>query len=126
MSKSPFEKFEVPRELIEAAYESLKMSLEVRGVKKGTNETTKAIERGTAKIVLIAENVDPPEIVAHLPILCREKKIPYMYVPSKSDLGEACGLGVSSAAASVVDPGEGQKLLDDIIAHLKKLGAHKG
>ena len=69
MSKSPFEKFEVPREIIEAAYESLKMSLEVRGVKKGTNETTKAIERGTAKIVLIAENVDPPEIVAHLPIL---------------------------------------------------------
>ncbi|MFQ5710792.1 MAG: 50S ribosomal protein L7Ae [Candidatus Geothermarchaeales archaeon] len=124
MSKTPFEKFEVPRELVEAAYESLSLAQEVRGVKKGTNETTKAVERGIAKIVLIAENVDPPEVVAHLPILCREKKIPYMYVPSKSELGEACGLGVAAAAASIVDPGEGKKLVDDIIAHLKKLGVY--
>ena len=46
-------------------------------VKKGVNEVTKAIERGTAKIEETAEDVSPKEIVAHIPILCSEKGIKY-------------------------------------------------
>ncbi|HEW89707.1 MAG TPA: 50S ribosomal protein L7ae, partial [Candidatus Bathyarchaeota archaeon] len=76
MSKPFYVKFEVPPELAEAALEALRRARESVGkgaIKKGVNETTKAVERGQAKLVLIAEDVDPPEIVAHLPILCDEK-----------------------------------------------------
>ncbi|PCN51145.1 50S ribosomal protein L7ae [Candidatus Geothermarchaeota archaeon ex4572_27] len=118
--KLPFETFELPKEYLNAAYELLKYALEVRGVKRGTNETTKAIERGQAKLVYIALDVDPPEIVAHLPLLCKERKVPYIFVPSKEELGRRAGIDVAAASACVIDPGEGKKILDEIIAYLKK------
>ncbi|RLG60697.1 50S ribosomal protein L7ae [Candidatus Geothermarchaeota archaeon] len=126
MSKLPFEVFDVPKELIDAAYEALRLALEVKGVKRGTNETTKAVERGQAKIVFIAKDVDPPEIVAHLPLLCKEKKVPYMFVPSKAELGSAAGLEVAAASVCIIDPGEGKKLVEGIINHLRKMGYYTG
>ncbi|MEM1921819.1 MAG: ribosomal L7Ae/L30e/S12e/Gadd45 family protein, partial [Desulfurococcaceae archaeon] len=67
MSKPFYIKFETPPDLAEKAYEALKKARETGGkIRKGTNETTKAIERGQAQLVIIAEDVDPPEIVAHL------------------------------------------------------------
>ncbi|MEM1805071.1 MAG: 50S ribosomal protein L7Ae, partial [Nanopusillaceae archaeon] len=88
-------------------------------IKKGTNEVTKAIERGQAKLVIIAMNVDPEEIVMHLPLLCEEKKVPYIYVKNKEDLGRAAGIQVSAASACIIDAGEGKKLFDEIISWIK-------
>ncbi|MEM0216600.1 MAG: 50S ribosomal protein L7Ae, partial [Candidatus Bathyarchaeia archaeon] len=92
MPKPFYVKFEVPKEVADAAYEALQIAAKTGSVKKGTNETTKAVERGLAKLVVIAEDVDPPEIVAHLPLLCEEKKIPYVFVPSKEKIGSAVGI----------------------------------
>ncbi|MEM3714729.1 MAG: ribosomal L7Ae/L30e/S12e/Gadd45 family protein, partial [Nitrososphaeria archaeon] len=78
--KAYYVKFETPKEIMDSVYEILRRASESGKVKKGTNEVTKSVERGVAKLVVIAEDVDPPEIVAHLPILCEEKKIPYVYV----------------------------------------------
>ncbi len=126
MATLPFETFELPDEYLEAAYEALKYALEVRGLKRGTNETTKAVERGQAKLVYIALDVDPPEIVAHLPLLCKERKVPYIFVPSKQELGKRAGLEVSAASVAIVDPGEGSKLVEEIIGYLKKQGYFQG
>lgn len=118
----PFETFELPKEYLDAAFQALKYALEVKGVKRGTNETTKAVERGKAKLVYIALNVDPIEIVAHLPLLCKEKGVPYIFVPSKEELGKAAGLNVNAASVAIVDPGEGEKLVNEIVEYLKKKG----
>ncbi|HIQ13853.1 MAG TPA: 50S ribosomal protein L7ae [Thermoprotei archaeon] len=126
MATLPFETFELPDEYIEAAYEALKYALDVKGLKRGTNETTKAIERGQAKLVYIALDVDPPEIVAHLPLLCMERKTPYIFVPSKRELGRRAGLEVSAASVAIVDPGEGSKLVEEIIGYLKRQGYFQG
>ena len=85
---------------------------------KGTNESTKAIERGSAKLIVIASDVEPKEIVMHLPALCEEKKIPYVYVPSKMELGRASGIDVSCAAIGVVEVGEGKELFKEILAKI--------
>lgn len=84
-------------------------------VRKGVNETTKAIERSLAKLVIVAEDVDPPEVIMHLGPLCSEKKIPIVKVPSKVELGRAAGLEVPSASVAVVEPGEGKKKLQQIL-----------
>jgi len=124
MSKPFYVRFEVPPELAEKAYEAVRKARETGGkIKKGTNETTKAVERGLAKLVLIAEDVDPPEIVAHLPLLCEEKKIPYVYVPSKKKLGEAAGIEVAAASASIIDPGAAKDLVEEIIAKVNEIKA---
>ncbi len=83
-------------------------------IRKGVNETTKAVERGIAKAAVIAEDIDPPEIVMHLSPLCDEKKIPLFKVPSKNELGRAAGIDVSCAAVSIIDAGEGEKKLENL------------
>jgi large subunit ribosomal protein L7Ae len=121
MSKPFYVKFEVPKELTEAAYEALQVALDTGKVKKGTNETTKAVERGIAKLVYIAEDVQPPEIVAHLPLLCDEMRIQYIYVPSKNRLGMSINIPVGSAAASIIDPGDANGLVQEILSRLQTI-----
>ncbi len=114
-------RFEVPKEVADAAYEALKIATDSGKIRKGTNEATKSIERGNAKLVLIAENVQPPEIVAHLPLLCDERKAPYVYVPEKQKIGEALGINVSSSAASIEDAGDAEKLVSEIVKKVQEL-----
>ncbi len=71
--------------------------------------------------MLVAENVEPPEIVAHLPLLCDERRAPYVYVPEKHRLGQAAGLMVSSAAAAIEEPGEAGDLVNEIVAKLREI-----
>ncbi|NQT08326.1 ribosomal L7Ae/L30e/S12e/Gadd45 family protein, partial [Candidatus Bathyarchaeota archaeon] len=73
------------------------------------------------KLVLVAENVDPPEIVAHLPLLCDERSAPYVYVPEKLRIGQAVGLAVGSSAAAIEEPGDAEELMNEILAKLKEI-----
>ncbi len=85
-------------------------------VKVGTNETTKAVERGIAKLVVIAENVEPKEVVMHLPVLCKEKKIPFCYVKDKNELGRSAGIGVATASLAIIE--SDKKALDEIVKEI--------
>lgn len=121
MSKPFYVKIETPKEVADAAYEALQIATKTGQVRKGTNETTKAIERGTAKLVIIAEDVEPPEVVAHLPILCQERKIPYTFVPTKQKLGSAVGIDVPSASACITKEGDAANLIKEIITRIEGL-----
>ncbi|MCW4035294.1 MAG: 50S ribosomal protein L7Ae [Candidatus Bathyarchaeota archaeon] len=121
MSKPFYAKFEVPTEVADAAYEALRIANQSGSVRIGTNETTKAVERGVAKLVVIAEDVDPPEVVAHLPLLCEERKIPYVFVPSREKLGVSSGIEVSSAAAAIAEVGEAVSLIKEISGRIEEL-----
>ena len=121
MSKPFYAKFDVPNEVVDAAYEALQIANRTGSVRIGTNETTKNIEREQAKLVVIAEDVDPPEVVAHLPLLCEERKIPYVFVPSKEKLGISSGIEVSSAAAAIATVGEAVSLIKEISNRIEEL-----
>ena len=77
-------------------------------IEKGTNEVTKAIERGTAKFVVYAADVEPKEIVQHIPLLCKEKGIPCQEVDNKQKLGIAVGIPVSASSVAVIEAGEAE------------------
>src|SRR6056297_3721252 len=113
--------FDVPADLQEDAIEALEVARDTGSVKKGTNETTKAIERGNADLVVIAEDVQPEEIVMHLPELADEKGIPFVFVDTQDDVGHAAGLEVGSAAAAVVDAGEASEDVDDVAGKVEEL-----
>ena len=85
-------------------------------IEKGTNEVTKSIELGTAKLVVYAADVNPKEIVAHIPGLCKAKNIPCTEVDSKQKLGIAAGISVSTASIAIIDAGGAA----DDIKHLNK------
>ncbi|RLI73011.1 50S ribosomal protein L7ae [Archaeoglobales archaeon] len=114
-------RFDVPEELENEALNLLDKVREIGKIKKGTNETTKAVERGMAKLVYVAMDVDPPEIVAHLPLICEEKNIPYVYVKSKSELGKAVGIEVDCAAAAIINEGDARKELNSLVGKISGL-----
>jgi len=77
-------------------------------IEKGINEVTKAIERGTAKLVVYASDVNPKEITMHLSILCKEKDIPCEEVDSKQKLGIAAGIKVPCSSIVIIQEGEAE------------------
>ena len=113
--------FDIPADLEERAVEALEVARDTGSVKKGTNETTKAVERGTAELVYVAEDVQPEEIVMHLPELCDEKGIAFVFVDSQEDVGHAAGLEVGSAAAAIVDAGDAEGDVEDIADKVEDL-----
>jgi large subunit ribosomal protein L7Ae len=90
-------------------YQILEKAKKTGKIEKGTNEVTKSIERGTAKLVVYATDVEPKEIVQHLPLLCKEKGIHCKEVDSKKKLGLAVGLPVSTSSIAIIDAGEAAK-----------------
>ncbi|MEM2878699.1 MAG: 50S ribosomal protein L7Ae [Candidatus Hadarchaeales archaeon] len=121
MPKSAYVRFEVPKDLAEKAYEAVEQARETGKIRKGTNEATKAIERKQAVLVVIAEDVEPMEIVAHLPPLCDEKGIPYVYVPSKKELGAAAGVEVGCSAIAISAAGGADAAVKEIVERVKEL-----
>ena len=124
MSAPFYVTYQSSAELEEKALKLLQESREKGKVRKGTNETTKAVERGLSKLVYVAVDVQPPEVVAHIPLLCEEKKVPVVFVSEKKKLGEASGLQVPAAAACVVEPSN-KELLAEIVNTIGSLKQQK-
>jgi len=115
MAKS-YVKFEVSKDLASKTYEALQMAKQSGKLKKGINEVTKSVERGSATFVVMAEDIEPEEIAMHIPQLCEQKKIPYSYVPSKLELGKSIGLSVQCAAIAVESQGSASQAIKDIVS----------
>ncbi|MEM3405971.1 MAG: ribosomal L7Ae/L30e/S12e/Gadd45 family protein [Candidatus Pacearchaeota archaeon] len=92
-----------------SGYELVEKARKTGKIEKGVNEVTKAIERGTAKIVVIAKDVNPKEIIQHIPILCKEKNIRLEEVDSKEKLGAAAGLNVACSSVAIIELEETKK-----------------
>ncbi|MBT4597079.1 MAG: 50S ribosomal protein L7ae [Candidatus Diapherotrites archaeon] len=107
-------KIELTAELKNRTVEIVEKSAKGK-IKAGLNEVTKAIERGTAKMVVVAEDVSPAELVMHIPLLCSEKSVPCSYIATRKDLGEKAGLRMATSAIAIVE--------SPVEADIKDLGA---
>jgi len=114
MARPIYVRFETPSDVADKALQLVQIASESGKVRVGTNEVTKSSERAEAKLVVMAEDVDPVEILVHVPMLCEEKRIPYVYVPKKQRLGQSAGLTKSAASVAIVEAGEGKGLLEEI------------
>ncbi|HUC38627.1 MAG TPA: 50S ribosomal protein L7Ae [Candidatus Acidoferrum sp.] len=111
-------KFEVSNEVVAKTYEALQLAKQSGVIKKGANEVTKSVERGLATFVVMAGDIEPEEVVMHIPMLCEQKKIPYSYVPTKQELGKAIGLIVPCAAIAVEGQGTASALIKDVVGRV--------
>ncbi len=121
MANKIYVNFEMTDELVDKTYEVVELARDTGKVRKGTNEVTKVVERGEAKLVILAEDVNPPEILAHIPLLCEERDVPYAYVSSKQELGGAVGMNASAASIAIIKPGKGGEMVDSLVKSLSKL-----
>jgi len=107
-------------DLIDKVYEAIETAKATGKLRKGTNEVTKAIEKQEAKLVIVAKDVSPPEITMHIPLLCEEKGITHVQVPSKEELGAAAGIDKPTASVAIVQEGEAKNLIKEIVESMKK------
>lgn len=117
-------KFQIPEKLKNQIKNALITIAETRDskIRKGMNEVTKTIERVQAKFVVMAEDVSPPEILFHIPILCEEKNIPYGYLSTKKELGNVARINVPSSAIAIENVGTGNdNILADVIKKLEEI-----
>ena len=111
--------YEVSQEISEKALEAIEIAKSSGKIKKGVNEVTKTIERGKAKLVVIAEDIDPEEVVMHFPPLCEEKSTPLITAKSKKELGAAAGLSVQCSAVAVTEEGDAKELIKEVSDSIK-------
>ena len=117
-------KFKVPDTLKKDLKNVLTTIAETRDskIRKGMNEVTKSIERNSAKLIVMAEDVSPPEILFHVPLLCEEKSVPYAYLSTKKEVGSAVQINVGSSAIAIENVGTGnENILNDIVKKLEQL-----
>merc|ERR1719203_241858 len=109
--------------LVEKISQLVKDAGTAGNLKRGANESTKAVNRNLAKLVVIAADTKPLEIVLHLPLLCEEKSIAFVFVPSKSDLGRDASSTRNACAVAIMGDGnvELEKKLDAIVAEVEQL-----
>ena len=107
------------KELQEKVYEAIELAKRSGKIKKGTNEVTKAVEKGIAKLVVVAKDVNPTEIVMHLQPLCKEKGIAFASVAKKDELGTAAGLIVGTSCVAIISEGDAKNLLGKLQDELK-------
>ena len=89
-----------------STYDIVEKAAKTGKVDKGVNEVTKAVERGVAKLVVVASDIDPKELTQHLSILCKEKGIKYAEADSREKLGISVGINRPAAAVAVIQEGE--------------------
>ncbi len=116
---------QVPDEIVKDVYKIVEIAAKTGKVKKGVNETTKAVEREKAKFVVVADDVSPKEITMHIPILCDEKKVVYVSVPSKSELGKSAGIKVPTSSIAIIEEGDAKELITAVTKKISELAKEK-
>lgn len=121
MSNPMYINKEIPEELNKKSLEALEIARDTGKIKRGINESTKAIERGIAKLIIVATDIEPPQIAAHIPLLCEEKKIPYTFPTIKKKLGRISGIDVNTSSVAILDAGDAKDLIKDLAVKLASI-----
>jgi len=68
-------------ELTIALLDLIQQATNYKQTKKGANEATKTLNRGISEMIIMAADAEPIEILLHLPLLCEDKNVPYVFLP---------------------------------------------
>uniref|UniRef100_A0A0D6QXJ0 H/ACA ribonucleoprotein complex subunit 2 n=1 Tax=Araucaria cunninghamii TaxID=56994 RepID=A0A0D6QXJ0_ARACU len=109
------------KKLCKKTLKLVRRASEVKCLKRGVKEVVKSIRRGKKGLCVIAGNISPIDVITHVPILCEESDIPYIYVPSKEDLAGAgatkrptcCVLVLTSPTKGSISEEDQKKLKED-------------
>uniref|UniRef100_A0A7E4UT64 Ribonucloprotein n=1 Tax=Panagrellus redivivus TaxID=6233 RepID=A0A7E4UT64_PANRE len=98
----------------------VQQALNYHQLRRGANEATKTLNRGLSELIIMAADAEPLEIILHLPLLCEDKNVPYVFVKSKAALGRACGVTRPVIAVSITSSessqlkGQVQKIKEEV------------
>ncbi|RLV85185.1 H/ACA ribonucleoprotein complex subunit 2 [Meyerozyma sp. JA9] len=103
----PFAKPLAPKKVNKKILKTVKKASKAKHVKRGVKEVVKALRKGEKGLVIIAGDISPPDVISHIPVLCEDSSVPYVFIPSKEDLGSA-GATKRPTSCVMVVPGGGK------------------
>jgi H/ACA ribonucleoprotein complex subunit 2 len=77
------------RKTTKRVHKLVRKASQAKIARRGVKEVVKALRKGHKGFCVIAGDISPVDVISHLPIMCEDRNIPYLYVPSKLDLGAA-------------------------------------
>lgn len=95
----PFARPLAPKKMNKKILRVVKRASKAKHVKRGVKEVVKALRKGEKGLVIVAGDILPPDVISHLPVLCEDSSVAYVFIPSKEDLGSA---GATKRPTSVV------------------------
>lgn len=95
--------------------------IDIKGVKRGVKEVGKSIRKGASGICIFAADVSPVDVISHLPIQCESKKIPYIFVRSRVQLGLSASTKRPTSVILLVDPPKDSPMAKKFFKIKKKL-----
>ncbi|KAI9308806.1 50S ribosomal protein L30e-like protein [Cunninghamella echinulata] len=91
-------------------FKTIKKASKAKHVHRGVKEVGKALRKGEKGLVIIAGDISPIDVIAHVPVLCEDHSVPYVFVPSKEQLGEASSTKRPTSVTMVVLGGKKKDL----------------
>jgi H/ACA ribonucleoprotein complex subunit 2 len=122
------------KKLTKKSLKVVKRAAKTKLLRRGVKEVVKALKKGNKGLCIIAGDISPIDVITHVPILCEEADVPYIYVPSKEDLGAAgatkrptsCTLVLAGPMTGDVTAEEKEKFkeeFDEVLKEVKLLAA---
>lgn len=110
-------------DLTKSILDLVQQAANYKQLRKGANEATKTLNRGISEFIVMAADAEPLEILLHLPLLCEDKNVPYVFVRSKQALGRACGVSrpVISCSVTMKDGSQLKSQIEAIQNSIEKL-----
>ena len=105
------------------AHKLVKKASGIKHIRRGVKEVIKGIRKGEKGLAILAGDIYPLDVISHIPILLEEKDIPYMFVPSKQDLGAAASTKRPTSIVLIRTPKkdfDGQDLYDTLTTEAKE------
>lgn len=103
----PFAQPLAPKKLNKKVLKTVKKASKAKHVKRGVKEVVKALRKGEKGLVIIAGDISPPDVISHIPVLCEDSAVPFVFIPSKEDLGSA-GATKRPTSCVMIVPGGGK------------------
>ena len=104
------------------AHKLVKKASSIKYIRRGVKEVIKGVRKGEKGLAILAGDIYPLDVISHIPILLEEKEIPYVFVPSKQDLGAAASTKRPTSIVLVRTPKsgfDGQDLYDALCEEAK-------
>lgn len=127
----PFAKPLASKKLNKKTLKTIKKASKAKHVKRGVKEVVKALRKGEKGLVILAGDISPPDVISHIPVLCEDSSVPFIFIPSKEDLGSAGATKRPTSCVMIVPNGgklksdtktdEYRESYDEIVKEIKSL-----
>lgn len=103
LARSPISNPLASDDLAKELFGLIALAVKANAVRRGVKEATKFLRKGEKGIMVFAGDVEPLDVMSHMPILCEDSEVPYVFVKSREELGLNAGLKRPTACILIKD-----------------------